>query len=99
MPSEEIGTRPSAPVSSSFTKRPKRATPGDRALELGADPVGEAGGEVAVGGVALGHHRAALGHRDVLAGVGELPLLLAASARPSPQRWARIRARWTTRSA
>ena len=48
---------------------------GDCAFELGADAVGEVGGEVAVGGVALGHHRAALGHGDVLAGLGEAFLL------------------------
>ena len=75
-PSAEIGTSPSAPVSSSFTKSAEAGDAGDRARELRADAVGEVGGEVAVGGVALGHHRAALGHRDVLAGLGEADLLV-----------------------
>jgi hypothetical protein len=54
VPQRRIGTSPSAPVSSSFTKAPNRAMPLIRPVKVAPDPVGQEGREVAVGGVALG---------------------------------------------
>ena len=72
--------RPSAPVSSSVTKRPKRVTPEMAPGKTGADPVGEEGRDIAVRGVALGGDRAPLGAGDMLAHLGEARAFLGADA-------------------
>jgi hypothetical protein len=72
---------------------------GDAAFERGADAIGEEGGDVARGGVALGGHRLALGFADVLRGFFvALPSSLSV-APSSPSFSARMRARWMVTSA
>ena len=71
----EIGTKPSAPLSSSSTKRPGARDAADAALELRADALGKPGGDQPVDGVALRRHGAPLGDRD-LAGDALEPLLV-----------------------
>ena len=99
-PSVRAGTSPSAPVSSSETKTPKRVTPAMRPCELGARVLGEIGGAVAILRVALGGLRAPLGGRDVRGhGLQRRPRSLRPDATMARGRTPSIRARCTSRSA
>ncbi len=66
--------------------------PGDPALELRADPVGQEGGHVAVGGVAFGGHGPALGGGDQFGRVLHLRDVVGRSGRRRPGPSARISA-------
>ena len=71
------GTKPSAPVSVEPHEQAGAGDAGDAGGELGADAVGEIGGDQPVGGLALGRHGAALGVGDRLGDVGEAARVLA----------------------
>ena len=94
------GTKPSAPVSSSFDEQAGAGDAGNAAVEGRADAVGEEMRDQPVGGLALGLHGAPLGGGDLRGDFGQLRSVGMLSARPSaPSLSARIRPRCTIRSA
>src|SRR5215217_7244305 len=76
-------TRTAMPVGAGVDQPHEQAEAGDAgdpAVELGPDLVGQEGGDIAVGGVALGGHGPALGMGDALGGILDLADVLIGQA-------------------